>query len=373
MKDLAKLTTVFFFAVAVFASTLEMSVENSATRENSEHVRNTALNTKKSRMLTLNRTENRRYSSDALWAPAAKRPAYGGQLFSHVVKAAMLEYPDWVVSEASCFFESKGETSKAIEYAVIEERKIGERIKRVRIRGTQRPVITSFVGYEDRITVVAGEVVLKLQDKRFMEIRSHSPKKEQQAYFKKTNITDVVKYELIQKSTGVVRELFNDSVSMKEGAQDGKNLSVYVMEHPRNKMKRCVCFKLDEGMADQAGKEFMEESATQMAGGPSALKEKVACLLISVLSDKHLLPTAGGYPLEDENSPNIVFSVSHRTHFADLSGFRIEEPFFYEITVEEIQNNEAYCTGQFVQNGKVFAYAYQTGILRERVKQISRL
>ncbi|KAI5181220.1 hypothetical protein NEOKW01_1439 [Nematocida sp. AWRm80] len=79
------------------------------------------------------------YTSTNLYAFTSTRPAYGGQLFSHMIRCALLEYykENTQVIRCSCAFIAKTDTNKSIKYYITNRMCIGKYLRSIEIDGRQ--------------------------------------------------------------------------------------------------------------------------------------------------------------------------------------------------------------------------------------------
>lgn len=335
-------------ALATGEAVLRFSADPSAT--NNPHCR----------MLSLEKVEGKHYSRN-LWAPSTNRPAYGGQLFAHILKIALCDNLEWCAAEAHCVFKNKAEPGKEIEYSIVGSEPVGGRMKYVTVKGVQRKGdAQAALGGAESTLVVTGTVLLQLNTSRFEEIVRHPGKDLLREYFGRAALTDEQKRERMMKSPLCTPLTFNEPVTLHDVASEAKNVNVHILPHPKELYQRCVCFQLDGKIAEQIEREFLLQEERNIKNP----REKLACLLLSLLTDKYLLETAVSYRLEDEGVPLNTLSLDHHVRFSRLADFDMRRCFFYSLKVEEVENNKAFCTGKIVQNGRVFAYSMQNGIIR---------
>ncbi|KAI5190302.1 hypothetical protein NECID01_0894 [Nematocida sp. AWRm77] len=320
------------------------------------------------RMLSLVQ-EERTYTSLHLWTYLEGRPAYGGQLFSHLVKIAQLENPEWTVLSAQCIFEHPVCVSEPVHYTTTCK-PIGKWIKHVYIEGKQKAPLQgrSNPSTQDTVTVITGEVcVVKHAGEEYASFVTAHATRNLSTYFSGNALaSDLTKLSLMESPDAYVESTFEENTELqKEIYTRDEYITIKFMKHPTDAYRRCVSFTPTEKLVEEARRFFLPELSETV--NKAVLANSIKCLLLSFLSDELLLETATVSLKKGLASSSLnILSADHHVRFLDLQMFEIEKPFFYSMSIKEVVNNLAYCKGEIIQNGKVFAYIAQNGVLRKK-------
>lgn len=335
-------------------------------------------------MLSLEKQDDA-YICNGLWTYTEGRPAYGGQLFSHLVEIALLQYPGWRVLSATCTFNAGGDVTKAISYTVETETQ-GSRFRHLQITGKQHrpttaqpasnPLTAGATSAGEAKVVISGwvELVNDINDSFKPIVDLAGATDALRDYFPGLDgCSDAEKAKKMPDLDAYLAQTFEDNREVqKQLYSRHPYVNFTLMAHPdtqRACRRRCLLVspgsQLIVELADSIGVKLDEP-----AGPQKSLAERgLTALLLSFFSDECLLETAL-LPVKQglaSSSVNIL-SVNHRISFLDLSNFDIHAPFFYVIDVKEVSDNLAYCTGEIIQEGRLYADISQRGVLRSKNK-----
>ncbi|KAI5172637.1 hypothetical protein NEFER03_1693 [Nematocida sp. LUAm3] len=283
-----------------------------------------------------------------LWNSIPNRPAFGGQLFSQMINCALSKNSGWKVSSANAIFLSPTITGKQIVYTIENTTQLGKTILMMDILATQQQdtVLRETVKCKIILTKETSDYkeIIRKRTENFLEEYGL------QAYMKSAESSEALPNTFLSLQDYTKYRKFENNKYREDLYYTDKSQTVKVMDHPSDKSKRCVYF-------------YFKDTPHSLV----EINNKTTTLLLSFLSDQYLLETA--ILIKDEDIVSLKYNILTTTHsinFFNLNEFNILKPFFFSIHVKSIEDNNALCTGELIQNGIVFATVYQNGVIRER-------
>ncbi|OAG30167.1 hypothetical protein NEDG_01750 [Nematocida displodere] len=304
--------------------------------------------TKKALVPETKAEEGSLFTSMHLWKAVEGRPAYGGQLFTHLLNVALKEKPDFKVFTSECTFKKPASTQQTITYQIVKDIPIGTSLADVFIEGYQPNK-----DGDPELVVYGKTSMARGSQRQHEEPVSLAAEDHLSEYFPR-GLPDKEKMAQMLRPEEYVEKRFGTKGMTEERKtiyQKVVEADLRFLDLEGSKWKRCISFTRHP------------TSATN----PSTSATKAKYIFLSFCSDAFLLETATMAVNEDITSKTLnILSVTHSVRFVDVDAFEMDQVFFFSITVHAVNNNTAYCTGNIIQNDRIIAYVSQNGVIRKK-------